>query len=92
LSLLDDRKRSEGTFSHFAAKIAAKESSQNGTDMVPIYASPDAKILLYMAQAVKTGKLKIPIDRKLPLQDAEQGHAAVAKSGAGKFLLIADKE
>ena len=52
--------------------------------------SPDAKILLYMAQAVKDGKLKIPISRKLPLQDAEQGHAAVATGGAGKLLLVVD--
>jgi hypothetical protein len=29
---------------------------------------------------------------KLPLQDAEQGHAAVAKGGAGKPLLFVDKE
>ena len=60
--------------------------------MVPVYASPDAKILLYMAQAVKAGKLKIPIGRKLPLKDAEQRHATAAKGGAGKLLLVVDKE
>jgi hypothetical protein len=31
-------------------------------------------------------------EKKLPLQDAEQGHAAVAKGGAGKLLLFVDKE
>ena len=53
--------------------------------------SPDAKILLYMAQAVKAGKVKIPIGRKLTLKDADQGHAAAAKGGAGKLLLVVDK-
>ena len=53
--------------------------------------SPDAKILLCMAQAVKAGKVKIPIGRKLTLKDADQGHAAAAKGGAGKLLLVVDK-
>jgi hypothetical protein len=43
---------------------------------------------MYMAQAVKAGKLKIPIGRKWPVKYAEQGHAAVAKGGAGKSLLV----
>jgi hypothetical protein len=34
------------------------------------------------------GKLIIPIGMKLPLKDAEKGHAAVAKGGAGKVLLV----
>jgi hypothetical protein len=55
---------------------------------VPVYSSPDPKILLYMAQAVKSGKLRIPIGRKLPLKDAEQGPVAVAKGSSGKSLLV----
>lgn len=58
---------------------------------VPVYAGPDAKILLHMAEAVKAGKLKIPIGQKLPLKDAAQGHAAAEKGGAGKVLLVVDK-
>jgi hypothetical protein len=56
--------------------------------VVLVYAAPDAKILVYMAQAVKAGKLKIPLGRKWPLKDAEQRHAAVAKGSAGKSLLV----
>jgi hypothetical protein len=56
--------------------------------VVRVYATPDAKILVYMAQAVKAGKLRIPIGRKWPLKGAEQGHAAVAKGSAGKSLLV----
>jgi NADPH:quinone reductase-like Zn-dependent oxidoreductase len=58
---------------------------------VPVYAGPDAKILLHMAEAVKAGNLRIPIGRKLPLQDAAQGHAAVEKGEVGKLLLVVDK-
>ena len=42
-------------------------------------------------QAAKAGKVKIPIGRKLTLKDADQGHAAAAKGGAGKLLLVVDK-
>jgi NADPH:quinone reductase-like Zn-dependent oxidoreductase len=78
----------------FASVLGAPQNAKDfpSVKVVPVYASLDPKILLYMAQAVKVGKLKIPIGRKLPLQDAEQGHAAVAKGGAGKLLLVVDKE
>jgi NADPH:quinone reductase-like Zn-dependent oxidoreductase len=78
----------------FASVLGAPQNAKDypSVKVVPVYASPDAKILLYMAQAVKAGKLKIPIGRKLPLKDAEQGHATVAKGGAGKVLLVVDQE
>jgi len=78
----------------FASVLGAPQNAKDfpSVKVVPVYASPDAKILLYMAQAVKAGKLKIPIGRKLPLKDAEQGHATVVKGGAGKLLLVVDKE
>ena len=56
--------------------------------VVPVYATPDPKVLLYTAQAVKDGKFQIPIGRKLPLRDAQQGHAALAKGSPGKSLLV----
>jgi NADPH:quinone reductase-like Zn-dependent oxidoreductase len=49
---------------------------------------PDAKTLHSMAQAVRAGKLTIPIERRLPLKDAAEGHAAAEKGGTGKILLI----
>jgi len=45
--------------------------------------------LLYMANAVKEGRLKIPISKKLPLKDARQGHTMVEKGTTGKILLVA---
>jgi NADPH:quinone reductase-like Zn-dependent oxidoreductase len=74
----------------FATVLGAPQNAKDypSVKVVLVYAAPDAKILVYMAQAVKAGKLKIPIGRKWPLKDAEQGHAAVAKGSAGKSLLV----
>jgi NADPH:quinone reductase-like Zn-dependent oxidoreductase len=74
----------------FAAVLGVPQNAKDypSLKVAPVYATPDAKILLYMAQAVKGEKLRIPIGRKLPLKDAEQGYAAAAKGSAGKSLLV----
>ena len=56
--------------------------------VVPYVSKQDAKTILHMAQAVRAGKLSIPIERKLSLKDAAAGHAAVEKGGNGKVLLL----
>jgi NADPH:quinone reductase-like Zn-dependent oxidoreductase len=56
--------------------------------VVSYVSKQDAKTLLHMAEAVRAGKLSIPIERKLPLKGAAAGHAAVEKSGSGKVLLV----
>jgi NADPH:quinone reductase-like Zn-dependent oxidoreductase len=53
-----------------------------------IMAKPDAKALRTLAEDVVAGKLKIPIDRMIPLADAGEGHAAAEKGGIGKILLL----
>lgn len=74
----------------FATVLGVPKNAKDypSVKVVPVYATPDAKILLYMAQAVKGEKLRIPIGRKLPLRDAEQEHAALAKGSSGKSLLV----
>jgi NADPH:quinone reductase-like Zn-dependent oxidoreductase len=42
-----------------------------------------------MAEDVVAGRLIIPIDRMIPLEDAAEGHAAAEKGGIGKILLLA---
>ena len=42
-----------------------------------------------MAEAVRDGKLVIPISRKLPLSKAAEAQAAAEKGGIGKILLVA---
>ncbi|HEY5055647.1 MAG TPA: NADP-dependent oxidoreductase [Acidobacteriaceae bacterium] len=56
----------------------------------PIMAKPDAAKLRWLAEQVAAGKLLIPIDRMVPLEDADKAHAAAEKGGvAGKILLLA---
>jgi NADPH:quinone reductase-like Zn-dependent oxidoreductase len=57
--------------------------------VVPVFAKPDAKTLQFMAEAVRDGKLSIPISRQLPLRDAGAGQAAAERGGIGKVLLLA---
>lgn len=56
--------------------------------VVPVYAHPDPKMLVEMAQAVKEGKLVIPIAAIMPLKDAAHGQDMVAKGINGKVLLV----
>jgi NADPH:quinone reductase-like Zn-dependent oxidoreductase len=48
----------------------------------------DPTTLLHMAEAIRVGRLKIPVAQKLPLKDARQGHVAMEKGAGGKILLI----
>ena len=56
--------------------------------VVAFISRQDAETLRQMAQAAVDGKLAIPIDRKLPLRSASEGHALVGKGGTGKVLLV----
>jgi NADPH:quinone reductase-like Zn-dependent oxidoreductase len=41
-----------------------------------------------MAEAVRDGKLVIPISQKLPLREAAAAQALAEKGGIGKILLV----
>jgi NADPH:quinone reductase-like Zn-dependent oxidoreductase len=41
-----------------------------------------------MAEAVRNGKLAIPISLKLPLSEAAKAHAMAQKGGIEKILLV----
>lgn len=53
----------------------------------PMTAQPNPATYVHYAEAIRDGKLKIPIDRILPLSDAAEAHAAAEKGGGGKFIL-----
>ena len=57
--------------------------------VVPIRCQPDPATLVKMAEAVQSGKLVIPIDRMMALEDAGEAQAAAEKGGIGKVLLLA---
>jgi len=49
----------------------------------------DRKTLEFMAEAVRDGKLVIPISLKLPLSKAAEAQATAERGAAGKILLVA---
>ncbi len=69
-----------------APQNAAKYPSVN---VVHVFSKFDRKTLEFMAEAVRDGKLVIPISQKLPLSEAAEAQAAAEKSGSGKILLVA---
>jgi NADPH:quinone reductase-like Zn-dependent oxidoreductase len=67
-------------------KNAAKYPS---VKVVHVFSKFDRKTLEFMAEAVRDGKLVIPISQKLPLSEAAEAQAAAEKGAAGKILLLA---
>jgi NADPH:quinone reductase-like Zn-dependent oxidoreductase len=41
-----------------------------------------------MAEAMKTGRLAIPLGQRYALSDASKAHSAAEKGAAGKLLLL----
>jgi NADPH:quinone reductase-like Zn-dependent oxidoreductase len=54
-----------------------------------VFSKFDRKTLEFVAEAVRDGKLVIPISQTLPLSEAAKAHAATEKGGIGKILLVA---
>lgn len=77
----------------FASVLAPPQNAGEypGVEVVLVRVRPDNALLLSMARSVVKGELMIPIGRKLPLSDVAEGHAAAAKGGVGKLLLVVDK-
>jgi len=57
--------------------------------VVHVFSQFDRKTLEFMAEAVRDGKLIIPISQKLPLSEAAKAHALAEKGASGKILLVA---
>jgi NADPH:quinone reductase-like Zn-dependent oxidoreductase len=68
-----------------APQNAAKYPS---VKVAPVFSKFDRKTLEFMAEAVRDGKLAIPISRTMPLSEAAEAQAAAEKSGIGKILLV----
>jgi len=75
----------------FASVLGAPRNAKKypTVKVVPVYATPDAKTLQFMAEAVRDGKLVIPISQKLPLSKAAEAQAAAEEGSIGKVLLVA---
>jgi len=52
-------------------------------------ATPNPATYLHYAEAIRDGKLQLPIDRLMPLAEAAEAQAAGEKGGIGKIVLTA---
>jgi NADPH:quinone reductase-like Zn-dependent oxidoreductase len=57
--------------------------------VVPVFSKFDRTTLEFMAEAVRDGKLVIPISQRLPLSEAAEAQATAEKGAVGKILLVA---
>jgi NADPH:quinone reductase-like Zn-dependent oxidoreductase len=68
-----------------APKNAAEYPS---VKVVPVFSHFDRETLQFMAEAVRDGKLVIPISKEIPLSEAAEAQAMAEKGGIGKILLL----
>ncbi len=57
--------------------------------VMTVFSKFDRKTLEFMAEAVRDGKLVIPISLKMPLSEAAEAQAKAEEGGVGKILLVA---
>jgi NADPH:quinone reductase-like Zn-dependent oxidoreductase len=74
----------------FATVLKAPQNAANypSVKVAFVFSKFDRKTLEFMAEAVRDGKLVIPISQKLPLNEAAKAQAMVEKGGVGKILLV----
>ena len=74
----------------YASVIKAPQNAANypSVKVVFVFSHFERQTLQFMAEAVRDGKLVIPISRQLPLSQAAEAHAAAQKGGIGKILLL----
>jgi NADPH:quinone reductase-like Zn-dependent oxidoreductase len=74
----------------YASVVKAPENASNypAVKVVFVFSHFDGQTLQFMAEAVRDGKLVIPISLKLPLRKAAAAQTAAEKGGIGKILLL----
>jgi NADPH:quinone reductase-like Zn-dependent oxidoreductase len=75
----------------YASVVGAPQNAAQypSVKVMPVFSHFDRKTLEFMAEAVRDGKLVIPISQKLPLREAAEAQATAEKGGVGKILLVA---
>jgi NADPH:quinone reductase-like Zn-dependent oxidoreductase len=76
-----------GTFASVTG-VPANAGHYPSVRAIAFVSKQDKKSLEYTVEAVRSGKLTMPVGSKLPLRNAAEAHAALAKGGAGKILLL----
>lgn len=69
--------------------VPANAAMHPTVQVVPVSVVPDSGKLRELAEEAARGRLRILIDRMIPLADAGQGQEAAEKGGIGKVMLLA---
>jgi NADPH:quinone reductase-like Zn-dependent oxidoreductase len=74
----------------YASVVGAPQNAAKfpSVKVVTVFSKFDRETLEFMAEAVRDGKLVIPIGPRLPLSQAAEAQAATEKGGIGKILLL----
>jgi len=74
----------------YASVVGAPQNAAKypSVRVVTVFSHFDRDTLQFMAEAVRDGKLAIPISEELPLSEAAEAQAAAEKGGIGKILLV----
>ena len=74
----------------YASVVGAPRNAGNypSVKVVTVFSHFDRGTLQFMAEAVRDGKLVIPIGEKFPLRQASEAQAAAEKGSTGKILLV----
>jgi len=78
-----------GSFGYAAALPQSAAAQNSGVKITRVRTQPDPSKVREFADDVRDGKFVLPIDRRMPLQDAAEAHALGEKGGIGKILLLA---
>jgi NADPH:quinone reductase-like Zn-dependent oxidoreductase len=75
----------------YASVVGAPQNAAEypSVKVVTVFSKFDRKTLEFMGEAVRDGKLVIPISLKLPLSEAATAQATAEKGGVGKIVLVA---
>src|SRR5271169_3733073 len=75
----------------YASVVGAPQNAAKypSVKVVHVFSKFDRKTLEFMGEAVRDGKLVIPISQKLPLGEAAEAQAGAEKGVVGKILLVA---
>ena len=80
--------RPQGVFAS-VLRVPQNAADYPSVKVVFVFSKFDRTTLEFMGEAVRDGKLVIPISRKLPLREAAEAQATAEKGAAGKILLVA---
>ena len=76
-----------GTFGHFPQGNPQNAALYPTIHTALVFAQIDAATTWHYAEAVRDGKLTIPIERIMPLADAAAAQAIAEKGGTAKIIL-----